>query len=263
MSEMPRDGSSPQPDGERAAVAQAAGGQLQISAVQVVASSLAAVSAAVLCSFAGVAGTIVGTAVASACATIGSALYAHSLRRTRERLRNVPALRHPGAATQLWRHTEARSNRLRPDPGAPPTPEPAEVRDSDLDATPLTLLDRLQALPWRKVALASVGVFVLSAAVITVIELGAGSSLGSMIGGSGGRSPTFAPGTSQQQKPGPPHQPGRTASPTSSPTPTPTATVTSPPASPTTESPPASSGESSPPPTTPGGVVSSLLTPNQ
>jgi hypothetical protein len=63
--------------------------RFHISTSQVLASSLAAVSAAVVCSYFGVAGTVIGTAITSLVATTGSALYAYSLRRTRTRLRQL------------------------------------------------------------------------------------------------------------------------------------------------------------------------------
>ena len=46
------------------------------------AGALAAVSAAVVASLFGVAGTVIGAAVASVVSTVGAALYGESLRRT-------------------------------------------------------------------------------------------------------------------------------------------------------------------------------------
>src|SRR5580698_618959 len=63
--------------------------RFQLSAAQVAASSLAAMSAAVVCSYFGVAGTVIGTAVTSVIATTGSALYSYSLRRTKARWRRL------------------------------------------------------------------------------------------------------------------------------------------------------------------------------
>jgi len=61
-----------------------------LSATHVVASALAAVSAAIAASFLGVAGTVVGAALASGLSTAGTALYDHALRRTRDKLRAAP-----------------------------------------------------------------------------------------------------------------------------------------------------------------------------
>ena len=56
---------------------------------QVLASTLAAVSAALAASFLGVAGTIIGAALGSLVASIGSAIYAHSLRTAGSRLQRL------------------------------------------------------------------------------------------------------------------------------------------------------------------------------
>ena len=62
---------------------------LGLSPAQVIASALAAATSALAASFLGVAGTIVGAVVGSMVATIGSAVYAHSLRRAHSQLRIV------------------------------------------------------------------------------------------------------------------------------------------------------------------------------
>lgn len=64
-------------------------GFLGLSPAQVIASALAAATSALAASFLGVAGTIVGAVVGSMVATIGSAVYAHSLRRAHAQLRVV------------------------------------------------------------------------------------------------------------------------------------------------------------------------------
>jgi hypothetical protein len=61
------------------------------SLLQVVASALAAVTAAVLSGAFGVAGTFIGAAIASVVASVGSTLYLASLRNTHERLRRIAA----------------------------------------------------------------------------------------------------------------------------------------------------------------------------
>lgn len=64
--------------------------RLRLSATEVAASALAAVSGAVAASSLGVAGTVVGAALASGLSTAGAALYEHVLRRTHDRLRVAP-----------------------------------------------------------------------------------------------------------------------------------------------------------------------------
>ncbi|MFI6978265.1 hypothetical protein ACIBSV_06670 [Embleya sp. NPDC050154] len=65
--------------------------RIDVNAVQVVGSALAAISSAFLLSTLGVAGTVIGAALASVVATVGSALYVHLFRRTGEQLRDVRA----------------------------------------------------------------------------------------------------------------------------------------------------------------------------
>ncbi|MDR7273860.1 hypothetical protein [Catenuloplanes atrovinosus] len=61
----------------------------KIDLIKLSAGTLAAISSAVCASWLGVAGTIVGAAVASVIATVGQELYAHSLKHTYQRLRGV------------------------------------------------------------------------------------------------------------------------------------------------------------------------------
>ena len=72
----------------------------QLSALQVAAGALAAVSAAVIASFFGVAGTVIGAAVASVVSTVGATVYTESMRRTHAGLRRAGSLlvRSPQAA---------------------------------------------------------------------------------------------------------------------------------------------------------------------
>jgi hypothetical protein len=127
--------------------------QFHLSFAQILASCLAAVSAAVLCSLFGVAGTIIGTAIFSLIATVGSALYTHSLNRTRARLRRM---HRAGAAS----------------------PPVAEVLRTALRQR----RESLRQIPWRVVGIGSAAVFVISLGVITVIEISAGESLSSVFG---------------------------------------------------------------------------------
>lgn len=63
--------------------------QLELGFAQVAASGLAAISASLAASFLGVAGTIIGAAVGAVIATIGSAVYAHSLKTASARLSHL------------------------------------------------------------------------------------------------------------------------------------------------------------------------------
>jgi hypothetical protein len=95
----------------------------QLSAVQISAGALATVSSAVVASFLGVAGTLVGAALASVISTICATLYSESLKKTNERLRAVRQQRggartstvstqavHPTVAQALPTHLDPRSS---------------------------------------------------------------------------------------------------------------------------------------------------------
>src|SRR5689334_14613057 len=63
--------------------------RVQLSAVQVAASALASVSAAVIASLFGVAGTVIGAGVVAVVSTTGSAIYSASMKRTSNQLRRA------------------------------------------------------------------------------------------------------------------------------------------------------------------------------
>ena len=86
------------------------------SFTQVAASALAAVSAALISSTFGVAGTLIGTAIASVMASVGSTLYLASLRRTNDQLRRVAV----AARRTDWSNALA----TRPSRPAPAPPRP-------------------------------------------------------------------------------------------------------------------------------------------
>jgi hypothetical protein len=65
------------------------GRRIEVSATQVIASLLAAVTGAIAASTLGVAGTIVGTAVMSVASTAIASIYKHYISRSRERLRKA------------------------------------------------------------------------------------------------------------------------------------------------------------------------------
>ncbi|HLZ38659.1 MAG TPA: hypothetical protein VKP64_13095, partial [Mycobacteriales bacterium] len=109
--------------------------RLQLSPAQVLASSAAAVSAAVVASFFGVAGSLIGAAVTSVVATVATALYAHSLQVTRQRVRQ----------------------RL-PRPSADGAPSgPGVVRTAVEEVR-----HHARRLPWRAIAVGTVTVFLLA-----------------------------------------------------------------------------------------------------
>ena len=56
--------------------------RLQLSATQLIASALAAVTATIAASYLGISGTVIGAAIASVITVSGNAVYSHSFRRT-------------------------------------------------------------------------------------------------------------------------------------------------------------------------------------
>jgi hypothetical protein len=170
--------------------------RLQLSATQVIASALAAVTATVAGSFLGVSGTVIGAAVASVLTVTGNAVYAHSLKRTSERVRTVvpPVVRrHPHDG-----------------PG-----------NAEADQTPTTTIAPAakpgrKPLSRRQLAIAAVGLFAAVLALVTTVELAAGRPLSDLLRGKSGQGTTVF-GTTH-------HSGGNHQAPT--PTPTVTRTVT-------------------------------------
>ncbi|WP_436777144.1 hypothetical protein [Yinghuangia sp. YIM S09857] len=137
--------------------------RIELSVAQVVASALAAVSSAFLLSELGAAGTVIGAAIASVVATVGSAVYVHVFRRTGEQLRDVRTSMGPT-----------------PLPGAP-----AATRTSEPDVA----REQSRARIWLvRSGVAAVAVFAIAMASITVVELGMGRSFASLFGNGGGSS---------------------------------------------------------------------------
>jgi hypothetical protein len=199
--------------------------RLQISATQLVASALAAVTTTIAASYLGVSGTVVGAAVASVLTVTGNAVYVHSLNRTRERVRTaVPT-------TARW---------------LPPSrePDPAAIAPVSRPSSPLL----------RRLALASVAIFAAVLALVTSVELVAGRPLSDLLHGRSGQGTTVFGPSHQQDRP---KQPTPTVTETVIPTivtTTPTITRTAPPVT-TTNTPTAS--PSAPAPSTGGGSSSS------
>lgn len=134
--------------------------RLQLSATQVIASALAAITATVAASYLGIAGTVIGAAVASVLTVIGNAVYSHSIQRTGDRVITTVRTTVPAAA------------RFAPRPTASST---APVR-------PVKRRHRA----WTVVAAACVGVFAGVLLVVTAVELVAGRPLSDVVRGKQG-----------------------------------------------------------------------------
>ena len=72
-------------------------GGLQLSPTQIIAALLATLTGAILASYLGVGGTLLGAAVGSIASTTGTEVYRHYLRRSQERLK---------AAGEVLRHRQ-------------------------------------------------------------------------------------------------------------------------------------------------------------
>jgi hypothetical protein len=209
---------------------------------QVLAGALAAVTAALLGSTMGVAGTVVGAGLASVISTVGGALYLRSIQRTKEGVRTVHAkvVGRSGGTTVLV--------------SADDPEEPAEelTPGDEVEATPD---DRPPEEPrrrrWPVLVVTGLAAFALGMAVVTGVEWLRGESLsgsgdttvGSIVAphrSSGGDSDPADPTTSTTT-PAPPtteQNPTTTTGPTTTSTTPPsdssTTTTTEPPSSTTT-----------------------------
>jgi hypothetical protein len=137
-----------------------------LNVVQISAGALAAVSSAVVASFFGVAGTLVGAALASVISTICATLYSESLKKTNERLR--------AARQQL---ANAR----------PTTPAPV-AQQPRTQAIPTHLDPRRSPDPRRRprgirVAGYAAAVFGLAMGILTGVELIGQQPVSALVGG--------------------------------------------------------------------------------
>jgi hypothetical protein len=196
--------------------------RLQLSATQLIASALAAVTTTIAASFLGINGTVIGAAVASVLTVAGNAIYSHSIHRTRERVRTaVPAV--------TWRSVGTAPTELLPDQPQPwqqpaATTTPTATASAAAGATPgwsdATTAQRPRQRRLRRLGFATVGVFVAILAALTSAELVAGRPISDLLQGksSSGTSVTSVLGSqsgSRSSSPG-----------TSSPTPVTTVTQT-------------------------------------
>lgn len=214
---------------------------------QVVAGALAAVTAALIGSTMGVAGTVVGAGLASVISTVGGALYLRSIQRTREGVRSVRAkvVGRSGDATVLVSRDQ---------------PEPGEVVEADTEGD----ADHPDRPPadtprprWPVLVVTTVVAFVLGMGLITGIEWvkgvplsgGTGTTFGSVVAphrGSGDSrteptGPTSTPTPTTVTESPAPDQTSTTNPTTGSTPPSRDSTVTSTPSVTTTTEPPASS----------------------
>jgi hypothetical protein len=206
--------------------------------------ALAAVCAAVVGSYLGVAGTLVGAAVASIIGTVGTEIYERSIKKGGKKLQTLAPtfIKAPAAV------------------GTPPVPAASEE-----DSPSHTVAPKPQ-IRWRRIALLAGAVFVLAMGSLTIVEMFTHRSVASMVGndtkagstvgglidpGTGSATPTPTPSTSPSSA-GPTDTTAPAIAPTTteptSPAPTATTTPTTAPTTqpttvaPTTDAPPAGTG---------------------
>jgi hypothetical protein len=144
---------------------------LQLSATQVAAGALASVSSAVVASFFGLAGTLIGAALASVISTVSAALYSSSLRKTNEKLRTARS-QLTGRQAPVVETTAAAA--------APATPA-TQVLPAHLD--PRRAPARRPRPRWTRVAVYAAAVFAIAMGVITGIELIGQKPVSALVGG--------------------------------------------------------------------------------
>lgn len=168
--------------------------RLQLDWVKVFGAALAAMSSAVLLSTLGAAGTIIGAALGSIVITAGGSVYSHYLDLSRQRVARAQAAasrRISDARTQLRRTATELDDSAEPADAAGPLAKAEHelrgaasgLREVEQTSRP-TYRETLKGLPWKRIALAAAGVFLVVMAVITVFELVTGRAVSSYTGGS-------------------------------------------------------------------------------
>ena len=183
----------------------------RIDILTVVAGALAATTSALVLSTLGAGGTLIGAAVGSVTATIGSALYTQGLARSRHRVllaQQSARRRTPGTRADPGADPDVESASVDPEPGEP---EPGEPEPG--------WRNRLAALHWKRIAAAAAGVFLVVIVLITAFELISGRSVSSITGGTDSEEGTtigrVTGGGRDQNDPTPP-DPTRSTSPSPS-----------------------------------------------
>ncbi|MDQ1646244.1 MAG: hypothetical protein QOJ50_2428 [Cryptosporangiaceae bacterium] len=157
---------------------------LDLSPAKIIASALAAISTAVASSYLGTAGTWIGAGVGSVVATVSTALYHHSLKRTGAKLKTTVV---PLAAGLAHREASAPDRHSPGGPAEPPAheddPAHADVREPAADrgdsrprggSGPKAgggLGELLHSLRWGRLAAVAGLVFALSIGTILTYEL--------------------------------------------------------------------------------------------
>ncbi|MBG6099575.1 hypothetical protein [Nocardioides luteus] len=182
------------------------------------AGALAAVTSALLLSTLGAVGTLIGAAIGSVAATVGSNLYSQWLAKTHQKVTSAQVLARWRSAGLAGVRHEAASEPAGESGDGTTAIEATELADAEPAPS---WRERLEALPWKRIALLSLAMFVVVVAVITVFELLAGRSVSSIVGnGDGGTTISRVTGggsDARDEGPGTDPSNGATATPEESP----------------------------------------------
>jgi hypothetical protein len=167
----------------------------EVDLAKVTAGTLAALSAAVCASVLGVAGTLIGAAVASVVGTIGQELYTHSLRHGYRRLQQTRAMRVSASAATpgtVVAHDPAASDDRQ---ATASTLRSSAARAENPGAGAHPARSATEPAPrarWRRVVVATLAAFALAMIVVTAVELVGGRSLAAMFGDDNAGRTTFS-----------------------------------------------------------------------
>lgn len=213
--------------------------KLQLDWVKVVGAALATMSSALVLSTLGAAGTIIGAALGSVVITVGGSVYSHYLDLSRQRVAaaQAAALRKVGDARTNVRRAATELD----EPGEPAASAVGSLgmaeRQLHRAASGLreaeqppraSYRETLKGLPWKRIALAAAGVFLLVMTVITVFELVTGRAVSTYTGGSEEGTRTSITGLVRGGEEGDPAKQPRSPDGESTPTPTSTAETPAP-----------------------------------
>lgn len=148
--------------------------KLDLSVTQVVAAALAAVTAAVLGSRLGAAGTVIGAAGASVILNVATVVYKTSLERSREKIRVLARSTLPLPTSR----DGSRAERSHPPAANAPLDDERLTDTTDSEPQPGDRSRRFTTLRWGAVVVGAVGGFVLAMMAITGFEWASGETVG-------------------------------------------------------------------------------------
>ncbi len=156
--------------------------RLEINWINTAGGALGAVSSAVVLSTFGAAGTLAGAAVGSLCISVGGAVYAHSMRKTKDRVAAV-------ASGSVARKGRVDARQMVTPAGTPAPPRVVDSPSLDgptLDAPTLdapTQRPDKDGLPWKRIAVMAGSLFGIALAAIVAFELSTGRAVSTYTGG--------------------------------------------------------------------------------